>query len=94
VRRARPRPPAVPPNRVCAAATVPAVPCLGLPQIIRHRDNDGDDRQLQVVQLPTPAFPTFTNPPTPPTTTSELSHFLQTPAQRSRSKSLSVDRLG
>ncbi|KAJ7100357.1 hypothetical protein C8R44DRAFT_351538 [Mycena epipterygia] len=47
---------------------------------------------LKVVQPPTPASPTFASPPTSPTATSKLPRFLQSPAQRDRSKSLSVDR--
>jgi hypothetical protein len=56
VRRARP-------GRACPATTAPTVPCLLLPP---HRLPPTDT--LKVVQPPTPAFPMFTNPPTPPTT--------------------------
>ncbi|KAJ7857006.1 hypothetical protein B0H13DRAFT_2672850 [Mycena leptocephala] len=43
------------------------------------------------LQPPTPASPTFASPPTSPTATSKLPRFLQSPAQRDRPKSLSVD---
>ncbi|KAJ7362768.1 hypothetical protein DFH08DRAFT_326089 [Mycena albidolilacea] len=71
-------------RRYLQAAHVQPPQLRGPPPYQLLRDNDGDDRHAPSRPAATPAFPTFANP------TSGLPRFLQAPAWRGCSKSLSV----